>query len=148
MKYSVDSIDDKTAVLAGDDQSRLAINRADLPGGIYEGDIVDINDGIIAVDRGETKRRRAENNRRLKRLFEDQNKKTRFINTADKKEQASDMSKTIKSSSSEQTEQIACELAKKLHPGDVIALFGEMGAGKTAFVRGLARGMGLDDRVI
>ncbi len=45
------------------------------------------------------------------------------------------------SHSPEQTELIACELAKTLLAGDVVALRGGMGAGKTAFVRGLAKGL-------
>lgn len=51
------------------------------------------------------------------------------------------------SHSPEQTEQIACEFAKKLRAGDVVALRGGMGAGKTAFVRGLARGLDVTDEV-
>jgi tRNA threonylcarbamoyladenosine biosynthesis protein TsaE len=40
------------------------------------------------------------------------------------------------------TEEIAHDLASILIPGDVVALYGPLGAGKTAFVRGLARGLG------
>lgn len=38
-------------------------------------------------------------------------------------------------------------LAKRLSPGSVIAFYGDLGAGKTAFVRGLAKGLGLSSRV-
>ena len=47
------------------------------------------------------------------------------------------------SQSPAETEKIAAALAQKLRPGDFLALEGEMGAGKTAFVRGLARGLGI-----
>ena len=40
-----------------------------------------------------------------------------------------------------ETESLAQSLAELLRPGDVIAFRGGMGAGKTAFVRGLARGL-------
>ena len=44
----------------------------------------------------------------------------------------------------EETERIGAELAQSLAPGAVLALYGDLGAGKTAFVRGLARGLGID----
>jgi tRNA threonylcarbamoyladenosine biosynthesis protein TsaE len=48
----------------------------------------------------------------------------------------------FESESIEQTERIAADLAKELNGGECVALHGEMGAGKTQFVRGLVRGMG------
>lgn len=51
------------------------------------------------------------------------------------------------SHSAEETEQIAYNLAKSLCGGEIITLDGDLGAGKTAFVRGLARGLGISDRV-
>ncbi len=54
---------------------------------------------------------------------------------------------TIISSSWEQTFNVGKDLAAKLNPGDVIAFHGDLGAGKTVFVRGLAEGLGLDARV-
>ncbi len=49
--------------------------------------------------------------------------------------------------SAAETEELAAKLAKKLIPGTVIAFFGGMGMGKTAFTRGLARGLGLESFV-
>ncbi|MBP5231618.1 MAG: tRNA (adenosine(37)-N6)-threonylcarbamoyltransferase complex ATPase subunit type 1 TsaE [Clostridia bacterium] len=45
------------------------------------------------------------------------------------------------SSSTEETERIAANLAESLKPGSVVALYGEMGAGKTAFARGVVRAL-------
>ncbi len=45
------------------------------------------------------------------------------------------------SMSPDETEQIAVELASALKPGDIVALYGDLGSGKTCFVRGLARGL-------
>ena len=41
-----------------------------------------------------------------------------------------------------ETEKLGASLAAKLTPGTVIAYRGDLGAGKTAFTRGLARGLG------
>ena len=49
--------------------------------------------------------------------------------------------------SAAETEALGETLAQTLHAGDVLALFGGMGMGKTAFVRGLARGMHLSVEV-
>ena len=49
--------------------------------------------------------------------------------------------------SPEETEKIGEKLAQKLTPGTVLAYRGDLGAGKTAFTRGLARGLGIPDRV-
>jgi len=46
-----------------------------------------------------------------------------------------------------ETEQIGEALAKTLQGGDVVAYYGDLGAGKTAFTRGLARGLGCIGRV-
>ena len=47
----------------------------------------------------------------------------------------------------EETEEIAFRLAHTLKGTEIIAMFGGLGAGKTAFTRGLARGLGVDDGV-
>lgn len=54
---------------------------------------------------------------------------------------------TIISKSTEDTEKIGELVAKKLSGNEVIALFGGLGMGKTAFTRGLCRGLGVNDGV-
>lgn len=49
--------------------------------------------------------------------------------------------------STEETERFASEIAKHLKGGTVVAFYGGLGMGKTAFTRGLARGMGIDCHV-
>ena len=49
--------------------------------------------------------------------------------------------------SPEQTERIGTALGKILPPGTVLAYEGDLGAGKTAFTRGLAKGLGATDMV-
>ena len=51
------------------------------------------------------------------------------------------------STSAEETERLGEALAARLRAGDTVALFGGLGMGKTAFVRGLARGLGYPGRV-
>jgi tRNA threonylcarbamoyladenosine biosynthesis protein TsaE len=46
-----------------------------------------------------------------------------------------------------ETEKVGEGFASGLPGGTVVAMYGDLGAGKTAFVRGMARGMGLDCRV-
>ncbi len=49
--------------------------------------------------------------------------------------------------SPEETEKLGEKLAKQLKPGTVLAYRGDLGAGKTAFTRGLARGLGYTEPV-
>ena len=49
--------------------------------------------------------------------------------------------------SAAETEQLGAALAARLRPGDVIAFRGGLGAGKTAFTRGVARGLGISEPV-
>ena len=53
----------------------------------------------------------------------------------------------IISNSPNETEKIGEKLAQNLKGTEVIALFGGLGMGKTAFTRGLCRGLGIDDGV-
>jgi len=43
----------------------------------------------------------------------------------------------------EETETLAAQLARRLRPGDVVLVSGELGAGKTTFVRGACRALGV-----
>ena len=49
--------------------------------------------------------------------------------------------------SPEETEKVGAALAQKLNPGTILAYRGDLGAGKTAFTRGLAKGLGCKELV-
>ena len=54
------------------------------------------------------------------------------------------MSEETVTASEEETSAVGERLARSLHGGDVVLLYGDLGAGKTAFVRGLAQGLDAD----
>jgi tRNA threonylcarbamoyladenosine biosynthesis protein TsaE len=54
---------------------------------------------------------------------------------------------TIASDSHARTQELGERLGRALAAGDTVALVGELGAGKTAFVQGLARGLGVEGAV-
>ncbi len=49
--------------------------------------------------------------------------------------------------SPEETEALGWEFSRKLLPGDIVGLVGELGSGKTCFVRGVAKGLGVRGNV-
>jgi tRNA threonylcarbamoyladenosine biosynthesis protein TsaE len=55
--------------------------------------------------------------------------------------------RSVETSDPSETERLAAELARELRDGDVVLVRGEMGSGKTTFVRGAARALGVGDAV-
>ncbi|MGE5274248.1 MAG: tRNA (adenosine(37)-N6)-threonylcarbamoyltransferase complex ATPase subunit type 1 TsaE [Verrucomicrobiota bacterium] len=53
----------------------------------------------------------------------------------------------VETSSPEETEALAARIARKLRPGDVVVVAGELGSGKTTFVRGACRALGVEQPV-
>lgn len=49
--------------------------------------------------------------------------------------------------SADETKEIGIKFAKKLKGGEIIALFGNLGSGKTTFTQGLAKGLGVRERI-
>lgn len=54
----------------------------------------------------------------------------------------------LQSKSDSDTREIGRRLGEKLKPGDVVCLFGELGAGKTTMVKGIASALGINERDI
>lgn len=52
----------------------------------------------------------------------------------------------MRSDSTDRTRDFGSQLSKKLKPGSIVALEGELGAGKTCFVQGMAKGLGVSER--
>ena len=50
--------------------------------------------------------------------------------------------------SAKETQSLGEKVSADLKPGDILALYGELGSGKTTFIQGLARGLGIKKRVI
>jgi tRNA threonylcarbamoyladenosine biosynthesis protein TsaE len=57
------------------------------------------------------------------------------------------VSDVLESTSPNETERIAAALAAELQPGDVVTVSGELGSGKTTFVRGACRALGVEENV-
>ncbi len=55
--------------------------------------------------------------------------------------------KKIKTNKVEETIKVAADFAKKLAPGTIVGLIGELGAGKTIFTKGLARALKIKDMI-
>lgn len=58
------------------------------------------------------------------------------------------MKQNFVSKSREETQNLAKDMARELMGGDIILLYGDLGAGKTTFMQGLAEGLGIKQRII
>ena len=54
----------------------------------------------------------------------------------------------VKTTSEKETQKLAEKLAAKLKTGDVVCLYGDLGAGKTVFAKGIAKGLGIKKRIL
>ncbi len=58
------------------------------------------------------------------------------------------MNEEFVTNSMEETQKLGESYAQKLQSGDVLAFYGELGSGKTTFIQGLAKGLGIKRRII
>ncbi len=58
------------------------------------------------------------------------------------------VNKTFTTNNSEETQELGEDFAKSLRAGDVVCLYGDLGSGKTTFVQGLAKGLGVKEKII
>jgi tRNA threonylcarbamoyladenosine biosynthesis protein TsaE len=58
------------------------------------------------------------------------------------------MSEEFITSSAQETKALGENFAKQLRGGDFVAFYGDLGSGKTTFIQGLARGLGINRRII
>ncbi|MCZ6681392.1 MAG: tRNA (adenosine(37)-N6)-threonylcarbamoyltransferase complex ATPase subunit type 1 TsaE [Candidatus Poribacteria bacterium] len=59
------------------------------------------------------------------------------------------MTQTFRTHTPEETHEVGEEIGRQLQSGDVVALIGDLGVGKTCLTQGIARGVGLDpDQVV
>ncbi len=58
------------------------------------------------------------------------------------------MEEVFLSKNAEETQEFAQKFAEKIASGGVMLLYGDLGAGKTTFVQGLAKGLGIQKRII
>ncbi|MEK7551052.1 MAG: tRNA (adenosine(37)-N6)-threonylcarbamoyltransferase complex ATPase subunit type 1 TsaE [Patescibacteria group bacterium] len=54
----------------------------------------------------------------------------------------------VNTQSLKETQEFASNFAKNLKAGDILCLYGDLGSGKTSFVQGLAKGLGIEGRII
>lgn len=58
------------------------------------------------------------------------------------------MEQTVLTNSFEETQSLGISFAKKLKGGEVLALYGDLGSGKTTFMQGLAKGLGIEKKIL
>ncbi len=58
------------------------------------------------------------------------------------------MTQTFITNSFEETQQLGKDIAQKIKYGGILALYGDLGSGKTTFVQGLAKGLGIRQKII